>query len=88
LPGNFHLSNYPNPFNTSTIINYQLPVDAFVKLDIYNLLGDRVARLVDSKQQTGYRSVIWDAREVSSGIYFYKLTAGDFTETQRMMLVK
>jgi len=47
-----------------------------------------VATLVDSKQQAGYRSVIWDASDVSSGLYFYKLTAGDFTETKRMMLVK
>ena len=51
-------------------------------------LGQKLATLVDEKQEAGYRSAIWDASEVSSGLYFYKLTAGDFTETKRMMLVK
>jgi len=88
LPSNLCLSNYPNPFNTTTNINYQLPVNSRVKLEVYNLLGQKVATLVDSKQQTGYRSIIWDASEVASGLYFYKLTVGDFTETKRMMLVK
>jgi len=88
LPSSLYLSNYPNPFNTTTIINYQLPLDSWVKLEVYNLLGHEVATLVDSRQQTGYRSVIWDASEVSSGLYFYKLSAGDFAETKRMMLVR
>jgi len=89
VPGEFTLcENYPNPFNSTTRINYQLPLSCDVKLGIYNVLGQRVATLVDSKQQRGYKSVVWDASEVSSGLYFYKLTAGDFTETRRMMLVK
>ncbi|MFQ5868906.1 MAG: T9SS type A sorting domain-containing protein [Candidatus Zixiibacteriota bacterium] len=88
LPANLYLSNYPNPFNATTTVNYQLPVDAHIRLDIYNLLGDKVASLVDERQQAGYRSVIWDASNVSSGLYFYRLTAGDFKETKRMMLVK
>ena len=82
------LPNYPNPFNAATIINYELPVDAHVKLGVYNTLGQKVATVVDERQQAGYRSVVWDASEVSSGVYFYKLSAGDFTETKRMMLVK
>ncbi len=80
--------NYPNPFNATTNINYQLPVDSWVNLEVYNVLGEKVATLVEEKQEAGYRSVIWDASEHSSGLYFYKLTAGDFTETKRMMLVK
>jgi len=80
--------NYPNPFNALTVIKYQLPVNGHLKLEIYNLLGQKVATLVDGEQQAGYRSVVWDASEVSSGLYFYKLTAGDYTETRRMMLVK
>jgi len=89
LPSHYVVSqNYPNPFNASTTISYQVPVDGHVKLEVYNTLGQRVATLVDSKQQAGYKSVIWDASDVSSGLYFYKLTAGDFTETRRMMLVK
>jgi len=80
--------NYPNPFNAKTVINYQLTVAGRAKLEVYNLLGEKVATLMDSKQQAGYRSAVWDASEVSSGLYFYKLTAGDYTETKRMILVK
>jgi len=82
------LQNYPNPFNSATVIEYQVPVNGYLKLDIYNMLGQKLATLVDSKQHAGYRSVIWDASGVSSGLYFYKLTAGDRTETKKMMLVK
>ena len=89
IPTHYALSqNYPNPLNATTAINYQLPVDAHVTLDVYNTLGQRVATLVHEKQEAGYKSVNWDASEVSSGLYFYKLTAGDLTETWRMMLVK
>jgi len=89
IPTEYSLSqSYPNPFNANTIINYQLPVDSYVKLEVYNLLGEKVAKLVDEKQEGGYKSAIWDASEMSSGLYFYKLTAGVFTETKRMLLVK
>jgi len=89
VPSEFALlNNYPNPFNASTVIDYQLPVSSTVKLEVYNLLGSKVATLVNGEQEAGYRSVTWDASEVSSGVYFYKLTAGDYTETKRMMLVK
>jgi hypothetical protein len=88
-PARYRLcQSHPNPFNLRTVINYQLPVDGYTKLEVFNLLGQKVASLVDSKQQTGHRSVVWDASEVASGIYFYKLSAGDFTETRRMTLVK
>jgi hypothetical protein len=89
LPSEFALlSNYPNPFNAQTVIEYQLPATTDVRLEVYNLLGSKVATLADGEQGAGYRSVTWDASTVSSGIYFYKLTAGDFTEAKRMMLVK
>jgi len=89
LPSEFALlSNYPNPFNAQTVIEYQLPVTSNVKLEIYNLLGNKVTTLVEGEQEAGYRSVSWDASDVSSGIYFYKLSAGDYTETMRMILVK
>jgi len=89
LPSEFALlSNYPNPFNAQTVIEYQLPVSSTVKLEVYNILGEKVATLVNGQEQAGYRSVTWDASEISSGIYFYKLSAGDYTETMRMILVK
>ncbi|MFQ5870071.1 MAG: T9SS type A sorting domain-containing protein, partial [Candidatus Zixiibacteriota bacterium] len=89
LPTEFSLSsNYPNPFNAKTVIEYQLPQASDVKLEVYNLLGEKVATLVDGEQNAGYRSAAWDASAASSGVYFYKLTAGDFTDTERMILVK
>jgi len=89
LPIDYALSqNCPNPFNVSTVINFQLPVDGYVKLEVYNTLGQRVATLVDGRQGAGYKSVSWDASSVSSGLYFYRLSAGDYTETRRMLLVK
>ncbi|MFQ5868714.1 MAG: T9SS type A sorting domain-containing protein, partial [Candidatus Zixiibacteriota bacterium] len=89
LPRAYALSqNYPNPFNITTVINYQLPNDSHVKLEVYNTLGRKVAILVDSKQQAGYRSVLWDASGVSSGLYLCKLTAGDFAKRKIMTLVK
>jgi len=89
LPTHYALSqNHPNPFNATTSISYQLGVDGHVKLEVYSTLGRKVATLIDSKQQAGYRSVAWDASQVSSGLYFYKLSIGDFTETKRMILVK
>jgi hypothetical protein len=89
VPSEFALlNNYPNPFNASTVIEYELPQACEVTLEVCNLLGEKITTLVDKKEQAGYRSVIWDASEVSSGVYFYKLTAGDFTETKRMFLVK
>ena len=89
LPSEFALlGNYPNPFNASTVINYQLPVDSHVKLEVYNLIGQKVATLADERQQAGYKSVNWDASEVSSGLYFYKLSAGDKAFIKRMTLLR
>jgi len=89
LPAHYALSqNYPNPFNATTVIAYTLPVESHVELQIYNVRGQKVATLVDEKQAAGQKSVDWNASELSSGVYFYKLTAGDFSETRRMMLVK
>jgi hypothetical protein len=94
LPTEFTLSqNYPNPFNPTTTISYALPADAFVKLTVYNILGQKVKTLVDEHQTAGYRQVIWDGKsdrgqEVSSGIYFYQIQAGSFTKTAKMSLLK
>jgi hypothetical protein len=88
-PQGFVLSqNYPNPFNPTTQISYILPKDGHVKLEIYNLLGQKVGTLVDEYQQAGQKTVNWEAKDLSSGIYFYKLTAGDLTATKKMVLTK
>jgi hypothetical protein len=81
-------SNYPNPFNSSTEIIFSVPSPMPVKLDIFNLMGQKVATLVDGHSDAGRHSVNWNASSLSSGIYFYKLTAGDKIITKRMTLLK
>ncbi len=79
---------YPNPFNAITTISYQLPVAAKVRLDIYNLMGQTVATLINRFNEAGYHTVNWDASGYSSGVYFYKLEVGDKVFTRRMTLLK
>jgi hypothetical protein len=80
--------NFPNPFNPNTIINYQLPISNFVSLKVYDALGKEVATLVNQKQNSGSYEVEFNGEGLPSGIYFYKLEAGDFVETKRMILLK
>jgi hypothetical protein len=80
--------NYPNPFNPTTLIQYQLPQAARVSLKIYNLLGQEVRTLVDEVQQPGTYRARFDGTSVASGLYFYRLRAGDFTQVKKMLLVK
>ena len=88
IPDAYSLSlNYPNPFNPSTTIRYDLPKAANVSLRIYNTLGQVVATLVDGRKEAGYYQVTWNAN-VPSGIYFYRLQAGNFVETKKMILLR
>jgi len=80
--------NYPNPFNPSTNIKYSVPETGSVKLTIYSALGEEVAVLVDGIVQAGFYETIFDASNLSSGTYVYKLQAGSFVETKKMMLLK
>ena len=80
--------NYPNPFNPRTLINYELPVTNLVEINIYNLLGQKVAVLVSEEQRTGYYHVEWDATGFSSGIYFYTIKSGDFYAVRKMILMQ
>ncbi len=94
LPLEFSVKqNYPNPFNPKTTIQYSIPERAHVKVDIYNILGQRVARLVNKTQPAGEYSVIWDGTDesgkaASTGVYFYKVRAGDKVEKKKMVLLK
>jgi hypothetical protein len=87
--GKFELSqNYPNPFNPSTTIRYGIPRNASVTLTVYDLLGQQVALLVKGEQRAGLHTVEFSGSELPSGVYYYRLQAGDFTEVRRLLLLK
>jgi len=89
VPDKFLLAqNYPNPFNPSTKINYELPVSNYVTLKIYDMMGREAYELVNANQTAGSYSVTFNASKLSSGVYYYKISAGEFTETKKMLLVK
>lgn len=80
--------NYPNPFNPSTVIKYSIPVDGFVSLAVYNLLGEKVASLVNNNLKAGGHEINFDASNLSSGVYFYRLESGSFNAVKKLMLLK
>ena len=93
IPTDYSLKqNYPNPFNPSTNITFSILNESFVTLLIYDILGKEVAQLVNKKLKTGSYNFSFDASKLSSGVYFYRLTAisgaGKFIETQKMILLK
>jgi len=88
-PNAFSLSqNYPNPFNPNTIIRFQIKDSRFVTMKVYDILGKEIETLINEKKSPGTYEVIWDGSAYPSGVYFYKLMAGDFTETKKMLLIK
>ena len=88
-PENFKLNqNYPNPFNPTTTISYDIPKAGIVKLSVYNMLGQKIANLINKQQSAGSYDVQWDATNVSSGLYIYRLEVGSFVSTKKMILVK
>jgi len=80
--------NFPNPFNPSTKIKYSIPQEGLVTLKVYNIIGEEVAKLVNDIKQTGHYEVSFDATGLTSGIYFYRLQAGRFIETKKMVLLR
>ncbi|MCB0727083.1 MAG: T9SS type A sorting domain-containing protein [Ignavibacteria bacterium] len=89
LVNNYKLAqNYPNPFNPVTKIKYEIAEPGFVTLKVYNSFGKEVASLVNSKQNSGSHEVNFSGSELASGIYFYKITSGNFTQTKSMILLK
>lgn len=89
LPTVFALEqNYPNPFNPRTQIRYSIPAESFVRLDVFNVDGQKAAILVDQKQHSGLYSVEFHGENLASGIYLYRLDAGDKHQVKRMLLLK
>ncbi|MCH8524966.1 MAG: T9SS type A sorting domain-containing protein, partial [Balneolales bacterium] len=89
LPTDFELTqNFPNPFNPTTTIRYALPKETMVRIDVYSVLGQRVTTLVNESRAAGWHSVRVDGTSLSSGVYVYRISAGGFTETRKMILVK
>ncbi len=89
LPNNYNLGqNFPNPFNPTTIIRWQTPVDSWQTLKIYNILGNEVATLVDEYRKAGSYEIEFDGTGLSSGIYFYTLKSGNFSDTKKLILLK
>ena len=94
MPMNYSLfQNYPNPFNPVTSLSYDLPIDSYVSIIIYDMLGNVVSNLVNSNQSSGYKSIQWNAinnqgEPVSAGVYLYSIEAGKFRQTKKMILLK
>ena len=94
IPNEFQLhQNYPNPFNPNTSINYDITEELFVNITIYNLLGAEIAQLVNKVEQPGIKTISWDGRDsdgnqVKSGVYVYRLVAGNYSETKKMVFLK
>jgi len=94
MPTEFRLQqNYPNPFNPQTTIRYDLPVQSDVRLTLFDVLGRTVRTLVDAKQPAGAHTAVWDGRDdrgrqLASGVYVYRITAGTFKKSAKMLLLK
>ena len=94
LPITYNLYNaYPNPFNPTTTLWYELPENSYVNVTVYDMLGREIRTLVNTTQDAGFKSIIWDATNnqgnpVSAGVYLYKIQAGEFVQTKKMVLLK
>ena len=89
IPEEYSLSAaYPNPFNPTTTLNFALPIEAEVSIQVFNLQGRQVISLKDGNMPAGYHSVVWNADSHASGVYFVKMVAGEYVSTQKLMLIK
>ena len=80
--------NYPNPFNPSTVISWQLPVSSHVSLKVYDILGKEVMTLVNEHREAGYCETRFEGSSLASGMYIYRLSAGNFISTKKMLMIK
>ena len=88
-PNKFHVSqNYPNPFNPSTIIKYDVAKQGYVKILVYDILGREVKTLVNELLKPGRYEALFDGSNLTTGVYYYRMNAGDYSETKKMLLIK
>jgi plastocyanin len=88
-PDAFRLrQNFPNPFNPSTTISFDIPSPTHVSIKVYNLIGEMIATIADENMSAGSYSMVWNAASIPSGVYFYRLNAGQFTQTRKLMVLK
>jgi hypothetical protein len=80
--------NYPNPFNPSTVIRYGIPLNSRVVIEVFNILGQRVTTLVDTDQGAGFYEVMFEGYRYASGVYIYRMRAGSFSESKKMMILR
>src|SRR5690606_4090224 len=80
--------NYPNPFNPTTTISYSIPENSFVTIKVFDVLGNEVASLVNEEMETGRHKIDFNAANLSSGVYYYSITAGNFTASKKFILMK
>ena len=89
IPNDFSLNqNYPNPFNPSTTISYDIPKTSFVKISVNDILGKEIKTLVNEQNNSGHYEIIFDAKELAAGIYYYTISAGEFKQSRKMILLK
>ena len=89
IPDKYSLEqNYPNPFNPSTTIRFSVPKEVPVNLSVYNILGEKVKELKNEVMKPGYYEIEFDATSVASGVYLYRIKAGDFVQTKKMILLR
>lgn len=89
LPAEFMFGqNYPNPFNPSTAIAYALPTNARVRMALHNMLGQQVALLVDAEEPAGWRSITFSVENLPSGVYIYRLAAGKFSDSKKLVVLR
>jgi hypothetical protein len=88
-PGSYHLDqNYPNPFNPSTRISFALPENGYVILKIYNSLGQEITTLINKELTAGMHNIEWNAANLPSGIYYYRIQSGNFTDMKKMLYIR
>ena len=89
LPTDFQLNqNYPNPLNPTTEISFALQKGSDIKLEVFNIIGQKVATLIDEPLEAGEHKVVWDGSQVASGLYFYRIEANQYSATRKLILLK